>query len=122
MYFSSIIERLSYKHDDLMLIEMSNLQPSESGLKPVIMISGKGGAKHGARIKVSNIAGTFHDTDNFTVTCEHEPRIIGNSKIHSKHLKDVVDWVKKNHDHLHHVWHNYGIMTREEVESGLSKL
>lgn len=109
-------------YDNRHMLEMANVQPHETGLKPVIHVSGKGGAKHSARIKVSNVAGTFSHDDNFTMTVEHEPRIIGNCKLHPKHIEDVKDWVKLNHDHLHNVWHNNGVMTGNEVTSGLKKL
>jgi hypothetical protein len=108
--------------DNKHLLEMANMQPEETGLKPVVFISGKGKAKHGPRIKVSNVAGTFHPDDNFTVTAEHEPRIIGNCKLHPKHLEKVMDWVKLNHDHIHNVWHNSGTMTSREVANGFTKL
>ncbi len=123
MNFKRFVEDIFILYfDNNQLLEMANIQPHESGLKPVVFVSGKSGAKHVPRIKVSNIAGSFSHDDNFTMTVEHEPRIIGNCKLHPKHAELVKDWVKLNHDHLHKVWHDHGIMTSSEITDGLKKI
>ena len=99
---------------------MTNLRTKQTGLEPVIQVSGKGGAKHGPRIKVSNIAGTFSSEDNFSVTTEG--RIIGNCKLHPNHMEDILDWVKLNKDHIHKVWYNSGDMDIEDVANGFKRL
>lgn len=101
---------------------MANMQPSETGLIATIHVMSKGGAKHGPRIKVSNIAGTFHHSDNFTLTNEPEPRVIGNCKLKSDKLEKIVDWVKLNRDHISDVWHHGDSMTANDVNSGFRKL
>lgn len=117
-----LYEKLALKLDDKLILEMGNIQPKETGLSSIIHVMYKGGAKHGPRVKVSNIAGTFHHKDNFTVTAEHEPRVIGNCKLKKEHLDNIVDWVKLNHDHIYKVWHNGDTMTHEEVGKGFKKL
>lgn len=119
----NLIQSLSYFLETHLMEEMANLQPVETGLKPVIFVSGKGNAKHGARIKVSNIVGTFHHNDNFTLTVSDNPEIaIGKCKIHQKHLEEVKDWVKLNKDHLLNIWDNSSIMTQNEIQKGFKKL
>ena len=115
-----LFEDIYYLFFDHNLVEMANMQPQETGLKPVIFVSSKGGAKHGPRITVSNITGRFHPTDHFTVTTDG--RIVGKCKLHQKHLDDVLDWVKLNKDHLHNVWHNGDIMASKEVSDGFRKV
>ena len=122
MNFKRLLEDIYYLYFDNQLLEMANLQPKETGLKPIVFISSKGGAKHGPRVKVSNIVGKFDHKDHFTITVEHEPRVIGNSKLNSQHLDDVKDWVKLNHDHLHKVWHDDGQMSMRDVSKGFKKL
>lgn len=106
------------------ILGAANLQPKETGLKTIVHVMSKGGAKYGARIKVSNIAGTFHHKDNFTITNEHEPRIIGNCKLKSEkeHVDDIIDWVKLNQEHINKVWNNGDTMTMEEVSKGFKTL
>ena len=116
------IESICYAMSDKLLLEMANLQPRETGLASIIHVCSKGGAKHGPRVKVSNIAGTYHPTDNFSITLEHEPRIIGKSKLKKEHIDNITDWVKLNREHLHKVWNNGDIMTSQEVSDGFSKV
>ena len=115
-------EYYNLKLDDRRVCEMSNLQPKDTGLKPILHVMWKGGAKHGPRVKVSNIVGTFHPTDNFTVTAEHEPRVVGNCKLRQDHLNDIIDWVKLNHSHIHHVWHHGEIMSGTEIDAGFKRI
>lgn len=100
------------------ILEMANIQPEETGLTATVHVMSKGGAKHGARVKVSNIAGTFHHKDNFTITNENEPRIIGNTKLKKPHLDKIIDWVKLNKDHIDKVWHHGDSMTQKQVSDG----
>lgn len=102
--------------------EMANMRPQETGLTATVHVMSKGGAKHGPRVKVSNIAGTFHHADNFTITNEPEPRVIGTCKLKKDHLDAIIDWVKLNRDHISHVWNNGDTMSATEVESGFKRL
>ena len=117
--FLSDIHWLNGNHS---LLEMANIQPSESGLLPIVHVMSRGGAKHSARVKVSNIVGRFAHDDNFTITAESSPRIIGKCKLKQQHLQDVIDWVKLNRDHLLHIWENGDTMTSSEISSGFIKL
>lgn len=105
-----------------LVCEEANIQPKTTGLVSAVHVMSRGGAKHGPHVKVSKIAGGFSDKDNFSVTVEHEPRVVGTCKIHSKHLKNVIEWVKMNHDHLHAVWYNDGNMDIDELTNGFKHL
>lgn len=121
--FRQWINNIKYKFDDSRVYEMSNLQPDDTGLKPIVHVMYKGGAKHGPRVKVSNIVGTFHPHDNFSVSLEPEPDVVaGDCKLKSKHLDNIKDWVKLNRDHLHHVWHHGDEMTGSQIDAGFKKL
>ena len=117
-----LIESICYALSDSLLLEMANLQPRETGLASIVHVCSKGGANHGPRVKVSNIAGTYHPSDNFAITLENEPRIIGKSKLKKEHLDNITDWVKLNKDHLKKVWNSGDTMTSDEVSSGFNKL
>jgi hypothetical protein len=108
--------------DNRNLWEMANLQTSLTGLKSVVFVSWKANARHGPRIKVSNIAGRMHPDDNFTVTVENEPRVIGKCKLKQQDLENVIDWVKLNKNHLMDVWKNGDEMNPTEVQDGFIKL
>jgi len=116
----NIIQEIYYIYCDIGLLEMTNLRTRQTGLDTVIHVSSKGGAKHGARVKVSNVSGTFAHDNNFTVTTEGN--VIGSCKLHSSHLQDVQDWVKINREHIHNVWHNGADMDPEDVLNGFKKL
>jgi hypothetical protein len=118
----SFREWIEYQYDHTQLLEMSNKHPEETGLKNLIHVMYAANVKHGPRVKVSNTGGKWNESDNFTVTVEHNPRVIGNSKIKSEHLQDVIDWVKLNHEHLHKVWHQGANMRSHEIENGFKKL
>ena len=117
-----LIESVYYAMSDALLLEMANLQPRETGLASIIHVCSKGGAKHGPRVKVSNIAGTYHHSDNFSITLENEPRIIGKCKLKSEHLDNITDWVKLNREHLNKIWNSGDTMTSDEVSAGFNKL
>jgi hypothetical protein len=118
----SLLETIIYFYEDKLLMEMANIQPDESGLGHIINIVSKGGAKRGARIKVSNVPGRYAHDDNFVVTLEQEPRIIGNCKLKHDHLDHIKDWVKLNKDHINKVWNDNGSMHNAEIMSGFKKL
>lgn len=68
MYSSMINCEIDWLYFTNSVYEMANMQPIETGLKTTIHVMHKGGAKHSARVKVSNIAGIFAHDDNFTLT------------------------------------------------------
>ena len=119
---SILTETISYFYDDKMLVEMANIQPDESGLHHIINIVSKGGAKHGARIKVSNVSGRYAHDDNFAMTIEQEPRIIGNCKLKHDHLDNIKDWIKLNKNHIKKVWDNNGSMHTLDIINGFKRI
>ena len=121
MKFKDFCEHLYLSFvDDRYIVEMTNLRQKNTGLHPVIHVMSKGGSKHGPRVKVSNIAGTFAHNDNFSITTES--RVIGKSKLHPSHLDDIKDWVQLNKEHIHNVWHNGDIMEPDDVINGFKKV
>jgi len=118
----SIIELYEFMQTNALLVEMANLHPDETGVRPIINIVNRGGARHGARVKVSNVPGKFQFDDNFSVTLEDTPRVVGACKIPQNQLKDVVAWVKKNRNHLTCIWNDDGSMTNAQLFSGFVKL
>lgn len=98
------------------------MRPTRTGLIATIHVMSRGGAKHGPRVKVSNVPGTFHPKDNFTITNEPDPRVIGTCKLRPQHLQDIIDWVKLNRDHISKVWDEGDDMDPEDVAAGFKKL
>ena len=89
--------------------EMASIQPEDSGLKQLIFVSTKDyvGSSHWARIKVSNVYGTFSKEDNFVVSVDKNPKILaGKSKYTKDQLNDIFDWVKLNYEVLMKYWKN----------------
>lgn len=102
--------------------EIANLQPRTTGLTSIVYVSWKGAAKHGPRIKVSNVNGRMDPNDNFTVTIENEPRVIGKCKLKQFDLANVIDWVKLNRKHLEYIWKNGDVMDPVEIQQGFIRL
>ncbi len=108
-------------------MEMANLPSKYTGRSPTVMVSTKFAhdgkvSKHAPRVKVSNVHGRFAHDDNFVVTVEHEPRVIGKCKLSGEHLDSVRDWVKLNHEHLVKVWHHGSDMDPHDVVDGVKKI
>lgn len=109
------------------LLEMANVPTKYTGLQPTLMVSSKYAhdgkeSKHGPRIKVSNIHGKYSPEDNFSLTVEDEPRVIGRCKLKSEHLEDAKDWIRLNKEHLHKVWHTGHDMDPQELIDGFKKI
>ena len=108
--------------DQMNLFEMTNLSPKHTGLDHHIWISSKGNAKHGPRVKVSNVPGKFASDDSFSMSVEHNPtHRAGSVKIKSEHAEKVKDWIRLNHDFLHKAWHS-DTMDSEDHLNGVKKL
>lgn len=119
-YLFEIFDRLY--PDQMSLYEMTNLSPKQTGLDQHIWISNKGKAKHGPRVKVSNISGKFESNDSFSVSVEHEPKHRADSvKVKAEQFEKIRDWVKLNHDFLHKVWHS-DTMDSQDHMNGIQKL
>jgi len=108
--------------ENRLVMEMANLQTIETGLVSIVFVSTRGKAKHGPRIKVSNIAGRMHPDDNFTVTVDPNPRVIGKCKLKNSQLDDIIDWVILNRTHLEKIWREGDTMTGQELYGGFTKL
>lgn len=108
--------------DQMTLWEMTNLSPKHTGLDQHIWMSGKGHAKHGPRVKVSNVPNKFDDKDSFSISVDHEPQHrAGSIKIRKEHYEKIKDWIKMNHDFLHKAWHS-DTMDSEDHLNGIKKL
>ena len=86
---------------------MARVQKKNSGLPQQIFVTTKdyGTGNYWARIKVSNIPGTFSKTDNFVVTISSRPEVVaGNPKYKQSELEDIFDWVKLNRSTLLKYW------------------
>lgn len=89
------------------LYEMARIQKKDSGLPQQIFVSTKdyGSGNHWARIKVSNIPGTFSKTDNFVVTISKTPQVVsGIPKYKESHVQDIFDWILLNYEPLLKYW------------------
>lgn len=119
---NKLTETVSYFYGDQYLVEMANLQPQDTGIAYTVNVVSKGGAKHDSIVKVSNIPGRWAHDDNFAITLEPNPRIIGNCKIKNSHLDDIKDWIKLNHEHINKIWNDPGTMSINDVASGFVKI
>lgn len=117
-----LIEDIWWMYEKNLVLEMANMQPRRTGLNFTVHVMSKGGAKHVPRVKVSNISDGFSHDDNFSITVENVPRVVGNFKLKKEHLDDIIDWVNLNREHLHKVWNDGDIMTSSEVSDGFHKL
>lgn len=115
-------QALLYRFDDRRLFEMANLQTKTTGLQSIVFVSWRGNSKHGPRIKVSNIAGRMDPNDNFSITIENQPRVVGKCKLKNSDLDDIIDWVKLNKNHLIRVWFDGDSMDPVEIQQGFYKL
>ena len=90
------------------LFEMTNVRPDETGLKMVIYISPRMGAKHGPRIKVSTFYGEkIYKENYFSITIEDEPRVIGKTgDIKLEDVKKACQFVQENKDVLLKLWYD----------------
>lgn len=89
------------------LYEMARVQKKDSGLPQQIFVSTRdyGTGNHWARIKVSNVPGTFSKDDNFVVTISNKPAVVaGKTKYTNSQLEDIFDWVKLNQKVLLKFW------------------
>ena len=94
-----------FEQEDVMLYEMANFYPDDTGLSTVIYF-GEVGGQHGPRIKASNIRKTFAKFDNFTITVDKEPQVIHpeKAKLSSNEIEDIKDWIKLNYEQLMWLW------------------
>lgn len=89
------------------VFEMARVKPNRSGVPWIIFISSKDYVKqkHWARVKISNVKGTFSENDNFVVSISKQPKVLaGKAKMKQAELEDIFDWVILNYDVLIKYW------------------
>ena len=88
---------LTQTNIDLDTFAMSNVPPKRTGL-PMVVYIGPKNANHGCKLKVSQFYGTKMRVGQwFSMTVEHEPRIIGDTgDIKMKDIKLVQDFIEIN--------------------------
>ena len=108
-----VIEKKILESDNFIteenLYEMARVQKKNSGLPQMIFVSTRdyGTGNHWARIKVSNVPGTFSKNDNFSVTVSKTPKVVGStSKYSTSEMNDIFDWIVLNYDTLIKYWNN----------------
>lgn len=93
--------------NEAQVFEMARVKPKDSGIPWIIFISSKDYVKqkHWARIKISNVKGTFSENDNFVVSISQQPKVLaGKAKMKQTELDDIFDWVVLNYDVLIKYW------------------
>jgi hypothetical protein len=106
------------------LWEMARVKPAESGIPFIMFVSTKEyvKGKHWARIKVSNVPGTFASNDNFVVSIDKNPAVIaGTVKCKQHELQDVFDWIILNYETLIKYW-NEQFSTETDFYNELKKV
>lgn len=103
--FSAFIAEREYNVlDNSTINEMANLSKESTALPVIIYVSDSRGVNHGPRIKCNTGYGRWTG-QSFTVTIEHEPRVLGKTgDVKSSDAQTIVDWVKVNYDALIEYW------------------
>lgn len=82
---------------------MVSLRSKNHGIAKVVLhIMGKGGARHDARVKVSNVFGKWSD-DNFSVNVRSLD-VIGECKLGREYLVQIFAWIIINRSKLVKIW------------------
>jgi len=88
--------------------EMSRLSKERSNLPTVLFLrdSKPQSKKPGpVTLKVSNNKNRFDKKDNFTLSVSDNPEIlVGTSRLKSKELKEIKNWVSQNKDLITKLW------------------
>jgi hypothetical protein len=104
-FFDTLIPIKKYNHNNLTtnndsLLEMANLNTNITGIQNIIIWVGANPPSQGKRIKVSNIANNWSQSDCFTITIP-DLKIMGNvnkSLITSKIMKQIYKFIDLNID------------------------
>lgn len=102
-------------------VEMANLDKRRTGIAKVIIhvYSGKG-SPHGPRAKVSNIYGRY-SKDNFSIELA-DMTVVGEVKIKTKELKQVLKWVELNKKAIKVYWDRGDEMVTDDFYNMLVKI
>jgi len=103
--------------EEQLLFEMANIGKSKTGLDESIWISVKN-SSHGPRIKIYK--NSQPKGENFSVTIEDEPKVIGNIFVNAKELDKIKQFVILNKVNLIKYW-NFELTT-DEVTDNLFKV
>lgn len=95
--------------------EMANLRPATTGLSLVVFVSQRGGARHGARIKVSPLP-RYDPAQAVTVTLEDPPHALG--PIGAREMAEIGRWIALNREAIQAYWDG----TIEYTEDLLARL
>ena len=105
MKLKELFDCIALCEDDI--AEMANLRPKDTGLNLVMFVSTKEyvNDRHGPRIKISNIPGTFSKDDNFVVLISKSPTInTKQCKYDNDTRKSIEDWITINYKQLIDYW------------------
>ncbi len=103
--------------------DMASYDHRDTGLPFNVMISSKGGAKHGPRVKFQQDYGSRMNVSNVaSVTVSDEPKVARGHewKLPSNNFVMAAEFVRLNRRILLKYWNN-AILTRE-LEAGLKKV
>ena len=90
------------EEDELFL--MSNLFPRQTGLPMTVWVQVKGGARHGARVKVNMAHGPRANVDNMAVvSVRSEPRLL-RGFLDGRDLAAVRTWIELNREVIIDHW------------------
>ena len=111
------------RRSDLETFAMSNVPPKVTGLPMVVYISIRN-AKHGCRLKVSQMYGTkMRFGQWFSMTVEDEPRIIGDTgDIEVKDIQQVREFIRLNRRVILDFWDQEDCIDPRDVMYALMKL
>jgi hypothetical protein len=98
--------------DDLFL--MANLRPAETGL-PMVWVSERGYARHGARVKVSRTHGDRIDPTNTASVAIDRPPRVASGQLSQADLRAVSEWVRLNEAVILDYWDS-AISTAEMLQ------
>lgn len=87
--------------ENVILLEMANLFPKQTGLSAPVWI-GKVGGRHNLRIKVSNQRHRYNPNDTFVISVDKiEPKVLsGHVGLKTEEVEQILDWVKLNYEKL----------------------
>ncbi|HEV7227873.1 hypothetical protein [Brevundimonas sp.] len=110
--------------DDEDVLEMANLDPDETGVPAVVMISTIMG-KHGPRVKCFLKPG--RSQPSFSVTIGADPRVVAKSEeFDDRDLRRlaplVIRWVELNHQALTEFWWRGNDLTNKQVQTFIADL
>lgn len=99
---------------------MSNLTGTQTGLGNIVVwVSTKGNARHGPRIKVSNIKGKISDDNLFSMDIP-TGLIRGHTNFSVLEIANIVEWIRLNETVLLQYWS--GTMSTQNMMENIIKI